>query len=582
MAISARILRTFPLILSAPVVGCAGNIGGAGPAGEDQGIVDKNPGALLVTTPPRATFFAEIDGDTILVEGEGASDALTINGVSVLPAEDGTFSTTVTAAEGLNIIELVDGDSALDVPFLFGEFAHPAEWVPSALSLHVSATGFNDPDPTQVSITNLAQRALDNVDIMEGLVGQGLGGGFGPADFEYVIHEASYSGAQVSFGTLDGGASASASVQDIRIVGKLTIKIDIPLLPDPKFSDWITLGADWVNVDAAIGVGYQAGALHAAGTWADAGVGGFYYDADNHGFPCCVDDLITEILRPHVRKGIRQAVETEAAKGITLALEDFGLPTQFDIDTDILSTSLDTQHVLDGGQFEADGAMVSVSASVYPSEIPDGSPGEHAPGWLKMDSQPEPTTLATTPFGISVALDTINQALYAVWAQGSLDLDVPEVPGIEELHVRLDLPPVLMASPEGRLGIHLGEAIATGVFSGNEVEIAVSFLDEAAFLLNHEDHTLAITPSDQPLVSVTWLDAGGITDELRPFVTAAIKGELAGMLGALELPLPEIPLDAIASSLATSHAELGPNTEIQFNAVTQRASLFGSMLIKSN
>jgi len=581
MLTAPRLLRPALTIVTLALLltGCSvqGLIGeGAGSLDGSETLGDDNePGDLLVTSPARASFISATAAGTVIVQGQGATDELLIDGTPVTPAADGSFSTTVKAVRGLNLIRLVDGPSALDVPFLYGDFAKPTEVVPAALGLRVNALGFADPDPAKLSVTNLAQHALDDVDLLASLQGAVFSGKESPAKYKFTVTHASYGGASLHFAPRAGGVAVSASLSKLRVEGKLEVKVILL-----KHTDNVVLSAEAIHVNGNIDASFADGGdqdahLKASASGVQTNVVKFKYDSNNAGFPCCVDSIITKILRPKVRDAVQSAVQKEASRSVSLGLSDFGLPDQIDLSSAGLNAVLSTQQQLAGAQFDAEGAMVSVAAGIEAAGMEAGS-GASAPGWLKVGGAPQPMA-TTTAFGIAVSLDTLNQALFAIWAQGGFEMDVDDVKVVTEIHIAPMLPPVLLAAPQGKLTAGLGEVVVTGKVGGNSFKAAINVLDDVAASIDGEASSLVLSMSAQPTISVTWLEAEALNESLRIIIGGVLEGYLPTLLAPL--PLPSIPLDAVATSFADSVATLGPDTTLKISDASHRASIYGSLLI---
>lgn len=90
------------------------NDGNAATAVTVNFIVDTVPPALMISTPQDNSFT---NGQTITVSGftndaTSTSLTVTVNGTETPVGEDGTFTTTVTLAEGENTITIVSTDAA--------------------------------------------------------------------------------------------------------------------------------------------------------------------------------------------------------------------------------------------------------------------------------------------------------------------------------------------------------------------------------------------------------------------------------------------------------------------------------------
>src|SRR5262245_23318956 len=130
----AKIVNAAVLSVLVLATGCSGDDSESGAPGGDSGggakITENHPGDLVITSPARAAFIDKKTGLNITVSGKGATKNLTINGNRVAPAADGSFTTTIPATEGLDLIRAVDGEHSVDVPVLYGSFKAATAYVP--------------------------------------------------------------------------------------------------------------------------------------------------------------------------------------------------------------------------------------------------------------------------------------------------------------------------------------------------------------------------------------------------------------------------------------------------------------------
>ncbi|MBM4358549.1 MAG: hypothetical protein FJ096_10625 [Deltaproteobacteria bacterium] len=536
-------------------------------------VVEENePVELQILTPKRGTFFEAKDGDQILVKGLGASPGLTINGEPVIPDEYGTFSTTVTARTGLNLIRAVDEDGSLDVPFLFGQYASPSKPVSSAVTVRINSGGFKSTDPKNATLTRLAQLALDDTNLLAQLKGQTYSGTFTGGSWSFKVTSTSYSGSKVSFSPRTGGASFQATVSNVKVNGTLMVKVLFTKTDDATIG--LTSANVTGNIDASLSSG---GTLGAAGTGVKTTLNGFSYDSDNAGFPCCVDWILTKIMQEQVESAVRDSVRKVLETKVAFALNELGFPASIDLSSSGYPATIGIKQRFDSASFTSSGASLTARVH-FTAKVDADDPGKAAPGWFEVGSKPL-TVSSSAAFGLTVSIDALNQALHAAWAQGGLERTVDGVPTVGSVKLTPTMPPVVLVTPEGKLYAGIGEVIVDAMLAGKPVKAALTVQDLVTASLDGKAGALTLTTSKQPLISLTWLEASHVVPVVRDTIKKMVIDQAPSMLVPIALPLPSIPLAGIAPSQAKSVAAIAPTSLLSFDADTNRARIQGSLVI---
>jgi hypothetical protein len=537
----------------------------------DPVFVEHYPGELLITSPPRGAFIPVEAGNVVTVVGSGATKDLTVNGLPVAPTPDGSFTTDVVLGTGLNLIRVVNGESSVDTPVVFGAFAPVEQAVPSAVTVRVNRRGFANPDTSVVSLELLANRALDDYDILATLQGQVFSGSVPGGSWTLQVTGASYTGTDVEVAPESGGAAFTAMVHGVQVHGQLTIDILF------SKTDSVTISADAVRVDGIINAGLQGSSLAASGAWANTNVQGFGYSSGNAGLPCCVDSILTGYLKPKVEDAIQEQVQGLMSQELAFALEQFSLPASIDLSAAGLPTTLGIQTYLDGASFEADGVTLSAAAN-FMSPLQPGQIGELAPGWITI-AQPMAAPPLDPSFGVSVSLDALNQALHAVWAQNGLMRRLEGLPMVDIVDVEPRLPPMVLPNGNGGLSARAGEIVLHTSFNDVPIQAALSVIDDVYLQLDPVTQQLQLVPGPEPIVSVTWLQSEGLADGVRKLIKSSIIDMIPTLLTPVSMPLPTLPLGVITPSFNGSMGALSPSTQLVIAGDTARMNLYGDLAI---
>ena len=542
--------------------------------GSDATVTENHPGDLVITSPARAEFIAETADGLVTVTGTGATDALEIDGQSVVPAADGSFTATVLAVPGVNVVRVVDGESAVDTPFVYGRFAPASDAVPAAVAVRINELGFADPDTSKVSLTLVANSALADIDLLGALDGKTFEGDIPGGQWTFEVESTSYSRASVELGPRSEGADFAAVMDDLQVDGILSVEV-FGVGP----SGHVTLTADAAEVSGDIKVWLEGSSdsIAASAPSATTTLKNFQYDSGNAGFPCCVDDIMTSILRPKIQSAAQDKVKQALSQEVAFALTQFSLPSTLDLSGAGFPAVVGIEEGFDGAKFDPKGGRLTAAVRFH-AEYGASDVGSAAPGWLTVAQPPAPMPL-DAPFGVSISLDALNQALFAAWAQNGLERTFEDVPLAGSVHLTPRLPPIVLPNGEGGLLAAAGEIVIDAEIDGSPVQAAITIRDDLELTIDSATRSVLLSPAPQPQISITWLSAEGLDDGFRDTIEAMIIAKLPSLLTPVTLPLPTIPLGAIASSFGDSVGTLGPAAVLAVDAETSRLGLFGDLAI---
>jgi hypothetical protein len=531
-------MRVPQLVLAAMLAGSALHCSSEEPAPHDENLVVSHPSALVITSPARAAFI-EDDGSPVEIRGTGATSALTINGERAEVAADGSFRAKVSPAKGLNLVVALDGDSRLETPFLFGHFVSAETPVKQAVALDVGSRGISGlaPAASLESVTNLA---LAKRDLIGSLKGQSFAGTVTGATWTFAVTGGGNGAATVGFAAVAKGLGVDAAVKDVIVDGRLSIKaLGLTYARDVR----ITVDRAVVTGDVELAVDDAKGALTAAMPTAEAKLDGFRFDTDNAGFPCCVDSIITGVMKPKVEAAIRDGIRQEVPKAVQLTLDGIGIPKQLDFAAAGVALHIPTATRFDGASFDLNGGTITAS-TLFGGKPAPGTPGARAPGWLALGrAYAEPPARAPV-LGVSFSIDAVNQLMFAAWGSGALAFTFPE-----PLSAKLtpSLPPIVSVADSGALRVGLGEIVVQRTSSATPLA-AVTILQDVVPSGDHD--ALVLTPKGEPTISVTYLTDDSVGSGGSNLIAAAAKDQLGKFLKPFRIPVPKFALDRLGAGFA--------------------------------
>jgi hypothetical protein len=575
---------------------CSGTIrGGDGEsgAGGDEGYPDGNlpdgdepvtptGQALVIDTPARGAMIEATPEDVVEVRGRvldpSAGDGLTIDGEKVTVGSDGAFATEVPARVGGNVIVADLGGARAQRSFLYGSFAAADAFVPSAAGLRINREGFDDGDGEIDDISSLVAAALADRDLIKLL----------PASYSFNmavvgtvkvdLTERSAGPPEVDLTPRAGGLTAVVRLPDVRVRHKLTFNCAITTCTPTG-----TATADAIEVSVELDVSLDGDVLHAASRDARIDVVNFHNDED--GVLASVAQSVVEFFVPDLEgriEGLLQPAVADAASADTsLALGGLSVPATLDL-APALDATIELTQQLDAASFEDTGALVGLAVRAR-GGFESGDPGAGAPGWLQLGGDSADDYRVEPPFGASLALDLVNQILFAVWGQGGLARDLPALAdlGLGDIRVSALATPVI--EPEGDGGgvrILAGDVQVDSTLDGVPITIVCSLLVHAELSVDAGAQRAIITLADEPtLYAELTAGPGGVAGTVfRTLVEELAPAAVAELVGSVALPLPSLPLDPVAAQLAGKEMRIAPPAELVTGEPPARVTLYGRFL----
>lgn len=564
-------------VLSLVLVSTFALVGGGAACSHDDdpappatdGTHDNHPGTLTITNPTRASFI-QGDGAPVQVDGVGASTNFTIDGQPVDVAPDGSFHATVKPVSGLNIIVAADDDGRLETPFIYGHFNAASQAVPGAVSVDLAKEAIGGGSGVSgTTLNQILNRALAEKDLLAPVKGQTYTGSIPGGGWSFKVTGGKYAGAAVAIAPRGGGVSITATVTDVEVDGTLNIhELGVSV------TNGVKITADHATVTGVMNLAVNdKGLVTAAMPDTNVSLQNFKYDSGNAGFPCCVDSAITGYIKPKVQSAIESGVHDNVPPAISKALSGISFPDSIDLSAiGVTDSKVPLDVKIDSVTFDERGGTVS-AAVLFGGPFAAAAPGAKAPGWLTLEGS-LPAATYVTPFGISVAVDAVNQLLFSAWGSGDIKVAVPDTPPLTGLTLEPALPPLVVPSDHGTLNVMLGEVVAHANLSGKPFTAAATLVDEVT--LGMDGGALVLTPKGDPTIGITWLDADNVPDLTRGLILAGAKEELGKLLKPMRLPIPNISLDGIGPSFkGQSLALVSP--QLSLDASNARARIAGTI-----
>lgn len=543
------------------------------PAPSDT-TTDNHPGSLVITSPARAAFIEQTNAP-IDVTGTGATPALTIDGAPAQVAPDGSFHATVKPVVGLNLIEAVDQDSHLETPFLYGHFRKATDAVDHGVAVDLGANGMaGAAKAPETNMSALVNQALTDVDLLASVKGQTLSGS-APANgsWKYKVTGGKYSGVTVALTPRAGGVHATVVVKNVEIDGTLTVSYY-----GASHSGPVTMTASAANVVGDLDLALATSGIDAKMPSATTTLDGFKYDSGNSGLPCCVDDAMTNYLKPKVEAALHDQVQKQVPASVSGALGGLKIASTIDLSAAGVTPPVAMNAHVDGVDFDPAGGSLT-AALLFGTSFSGDQPGTKAPGWLELGAA-APSNDHKAPMALSVSFDTVNQVFFTVWGSGALKRTLPDASLITSIQLDPKLPPLLLAASDGTLEVALSELVFQAKLHETPFTAAVTIVQGVAPRLDATNGTnLVLDPKGDPKLSITWLAADGLPDGTRSLIEAAAKDQLTHVLKPVAIPLPTMALDRLGTAFTGKALALN-SPALAVDAPGARIGISGGMLLQ--
>lgn len=531
--------------------------------------VDSNGPVVDLISPERASWLT--GGGDVTVSGTvsdtvSAVDALTLNGTALTVAADGSFSTTITPIDGLNVLSFLASDADGNDSDLIASFAH-GDWLDLAETVS---------DGMQVRLNS---SALD-------VVGSTLTTSLDPASLEAELLAANpVSSSAVGCVVIDVDAN-SLDFGDVRVqltpdAGVLGFQIEVDDLLVTATAD-----ADLCSIGSASSPLTFTALLTTATGDVTVGVSpGGVLEADAQNVEVVFTDFqedyggLEDVLAAFNTDVAALGIDAQAllADQLALTLEE-EIPaallnaleaTTFAEEFPILDVTATLAAAVEDVSIDPGGLTLSLGVDVpTPGHDPDVPT---SPGSLVIDDA-SPVHPATPGVRASLSLDTFNRLLHASWDAGALNLDMdndalglplPVVdllfPGATtlDLAIRPKLAPFVTAGTgAATFDLHFGEMYidASGLVDGVDSELgSFSLVADAPLEATLSPAgAIAITVGDVvATVDVVDPEPGDVaTGEGQELAFEAVAGDLmTGIFPEFTLSVPDVAgfsVDAIS------------------------------------
>jgi hypothetical protein len=489
-------------------------------------------------TPARGTTA---DGHEIVVTGRVVDDRsgvrVTVNGTEATVNKDGSFTATLSAIDGITMIETHAIDTAgADVrdvrAVLAGDLSPTDGTVGAPIAARVGANGF-----ARVG-TALAATA-------QALDWNALALSMNPVYDSSGCNSARINIEQLSVGTIGVGlvpqtgvVDAAVTIDDVYVRMKVNFRA---LCISGSATATVRSSRAHINGDLALSA--TGGKLAATLPTSSVQLDGFSLDIG--GIPGAIESLVKGEVRKAAEKALNNAIRTQVPPRASEALG--GLLAQ-PIQAAILDKQTTFTITPDSVSIDSTGMIAAVEAKVL---VAGGEGGMFVSTPMPLDAM----TWGAGDLGVAIADDVVNQLMSGLWASGAiaptLSLDGPAGilgavldPDARAIALDMKLPPMVRAN-NGVLELAIGDAILL-VHNDAGAEIQ-SFALSITTTLSAAPTTsggIAMTVGDptvkaQMLTSVNG-DTGGDA-QLEGIVTGA-WGLVGGLMGdALgNVPMPSV------------------------------------------
>lgn len=602
-------LALFAATLSLALVAGCGAQPPAEPPQTQQDLTFHQKPQVTITAPALGAFVPTAADGLVDVAGTSKGSTLTVNGQTVQVGADGTFHARVAATPGLNQITarlhgLWGGEAQR--AFVYGETAQVGAQLASAVLVRANAKALDDHDADLADFSKIAVAMLGQIDIMKYLRAWPpftYDFGLGSVDIQVTSVDFAKDKTALDLSPKAVGAHADGSLSQLVLGLHLVVHFigDIPANATVKV-DTVAFDGD-INAafspnaqvpDPANPGGFttQPGIVASMGALAmQLGQLDISTDASFPG----VDAFITWLAnqsRSFIASTVSQQIQENAGNHFATALNQFNLPSTFDLGPYGVKATLAVTDVLDAQTaFDDQGVTLSASAGLSWATLPEGAPGADAPGSLVIGSATT-TTFSNDPFSVSVGFDTMNQAAFSVWGQNGLVRTV--YPGKKYLLFRLDdvvatpaLPPVLLPTADGRVQVSLGDVVVTTalhtLFFDGPVKVTIGALADVALDIDPSSGALRMTLSGAPTIHIDVNNLLGVIPDALLAPLSDLLQKIAPtivekLVKPIEVPLPRLPLSTVIHG-QTGSIGLGAPVTVAVDAAGKRVNVSGDLAV---
>lgn len=522
-------MRALATALLGVVAACASD-------GTDPSIPTAPP-TLELTSPARATFA---NGDTIVVTGTvtGAKGTrLTVDGVEVDVGASGAFSTTVSVAAGIAILETrafdTAGQEVRDVRAILAGATAPTDGsVGAPIGARAGVAAINSiasalaTAAEQIDFTAAAQ-ALNPVYNNTGCLGARID-----------ITSVSVANIDAALAPKTGQLTADVALDNV--VVRLHANFKVACVGG---STDITVRSTKARVHGDLGVAVRSGKLDTSLAGVTVALDGFSVDVG--GVPSQIENLLKDQARDAAVNALSSAIrdrvpplaDTALAKLVAkpIATSILGRATAFSIEPASVALT-------------PSGLFVAVDTAVT---VDGGEGGVYAASPAPIG----PSLLNSRGIGLAISDDGANQLFAGLWAAGAFDLALP-IEDVGPLAILLDddartievslaLPPTL--STDAGVQLSVGElTVTTRDAAGAEVQRLALAL-RTSVSAQPSDGKLALTLGEPEVRAQVLVQSAAVERLLTGEQIEGIVTSVWGLVGtAVSDALGKLPMPSLA------------------------------------
>lgn len=554
--------------------------------------LDGAPPVLVITSPARGAIVSATPGQVLTVRGE-VTDAttsvtsLSVNGRPVTVARDGSFSTTMVPSWGLNVIEATAVDDVGNTRALSQSFELASRYrraspsriatarIDDGLLLRLGRTALDDNNADVDDLATIARLAVEQVDLAT-LIPSPVTTYNSDCSIPFVtirgalrlyVDDVRYASPTFDFTPIAGGlrlrVEVNNAVVDLHTSGDVC-DVGVGLSGSAR--------ATRIVVTADLMVSANNGQVTARVSSRNVQISGLSIDLR---LPSIIDwavdgiiNLFSGAISGQLESAFGDVIASEVPPVIEQFLEAVSVGTQVRLPAP-LGLTLGVDARLGSLAFDAQGGSTGLDTTLYAT----GTIVPEPPGGILQEAQTAPTFDASRALGVGISFDLVNQALYALWYGGGLDLDLDPSAfsgqGGSRAHLRAGLPPVLRPSgvashplelQAGELAIDLDLSTLPGLPPVRATLIA-AFRARASVTVDAQGQLqLTLAPTVEVSIDFDVL-LDGLTDVVA--FTQALESTLSSLLPQLVgqvlrgIPIPTIDLSSMAGSYLPAGIVLG-------------------------
>ena len=532
---------------------------------------------LEVTEPPRAAQL--LHSDTVVVTGKKRvhfpAGKFTFNGVTI-KNDDNEFSVEMFPDHGVNpiTIELEDAQEnrvKISQSFLMSEAYYDvtdgiseSALVENGLVVYIGTSVFDDDDIGDVDdLATVAHLVLAGIDLMplipNPVTGESNSPGIGHCKWEVTVKDVTFKVGSVDIFPGIGGLTLAATITDLVVDfnavapgfacpdagGTATSQtIQLSAFVQVFLKDGNQVGVVLDTDDVSVSVSPPDFELTSgAASWFD-----FLANWFDDQLAALVETAVHAVLVGEVAPIIKDLLESISQYQASFTISPLlGVTQQTDVTLHVQPSYIDFQSV---------GAIVGLAVG---ASTPKGaswltSPGSIARSGCFDGDEPSLSISTQSPVAMGVHDDLLNQALFAAWWGGVINVSVdaellkgliPELP-LENLEVQLDpnLPPVITScTVDGTTQLQIGDLRLQAVFDFGGKPAAMEAWVSAGVevVLDAKQAPGATIDISFGVQNVTWLE----------FQLTAVTGEIQGSDEALAKIINTVVVDVLLETLST-------------------------------